>query len=64
MAIGHFFNPLELEGISVTDDKGDTSKTGNKSRPYRLVLVREGRPLLDVNSLQLEQLIDNGKWYK
>lgn len=59
MAIGHFFNPLELEGISVTDDKGDTSKTGNKSRTYRLVLVREGRPLLDVNSLQLEQLIDN-----
>ncbi|XP_063602751.1 ubiquitin-associated domain-containing protein 1-like isoform X2 [Penaeus indicus] len=59
MAIGHFFNPLELEGISVTDDKGDTTKTGNKSRTYRLVLVREGRPLLDVNSLQLEQLIDN-----
>ncbi|XP_042863547.1 ubiquitin-associated domain-containing protein 1-like [Penaeus japonicus] len=59
MAIGHFFNPLELEGISVTDDKGDSSKTGNKSRTYRLVLVREARPLLDVNSLQLEQLKDN-----
>lgn len=58
MAVGHFFNPLEAVG---GDDRtsADGCKTGGGGRSYRLVLVREARPLMEANSIQLEQLLDN-----
>ncbi|KAG0720913.1 Ubiquitin-associated domain-containing protein 1 [Chionoecetes opilio] len=58
MAVGHFFNPLEAVG---GDDRtsADGCKTGGGGRSYRLVLVREARPLTEANSIQLEQLLDN-----
>ncbi|XP_045104256.1 ubiquitin-associated domain-containing protein 1-like isoform X2 [Portunus trituberculatus] len=58
MAVGHFSNPLEAVG---GDDRtsADGCKTGGGGRSYRLVLVREARPLMEANSIQLEQLLDN-----
>lgn len=65
MAVGHFFNPAEAVGGSIGDDRvavdGSKSTTGN--RTYRLVLVREARPLAETNSIQLEKLMDNGKFF-
>lgn len=60
MAVGHFFNPLEAVG---GDDRTsvDGCKAGGGGRSYRLVLVREARPLMETNSIQLEQLLDNGE---
>ena len=60
MAVGHFSNPLEAVG---GDDRtsADGCKTGGGGRSYRLVLVREARPLMEANSIQLEQLLDNGE---
>lgn len=58
MAVGHFFNPLEAVG---GDDRTSIEgcKSGGGGRSYRLVLVREARPLMEANSIQLEQLQDN-----
>lgn len=59
MAVGHFFSPLEAVG---GDERTsiESCKTGGGGRSYRLVLVREARPLMETNSIQLEQLLDNG----
>lgn len=59
MAVGHFFNPQEAVG---GDDRTSIEgcKAGGGGRSYRLVLVREARPLMETNSIQLEQLLDNG----
>ncbi|XP_076064719.1 ubiquitin-associated domain-containing protein 1-like isoform X2 [Oratosquilla oratoria] len=48
MAVGHFFTPLEAAG----SEKGDGLQ-------YRLVLVREARPLTDNATIFFEQLLDN-----
>lgn len=61
MAVGHFFNPLEAVG---GDDRSSMEgfKASSGGRSYRLVLVREARPLTETNSIQLEQLLDNGDY--
>ncbi|XP_042224810.1 ubiquitin-associated domain-containing protein 1-like isoform X2 [Homarus americanus] len=61
MAVCHFFTPQEAVGSSGGEERAtmDGPKTTIGNRTYRLVLVREARPLAETNSIQLEQLMDN-----
>jgi len=61
MAVGHFFNPIEAVGVPPDDTGGENVKISNVNgiRKYRLVLVREARPLLEDSSCNFEQLIDD-----
>lgn len=61
MAVCHFFSPREAVGVSLGEERAaiDGSKASTGIRTYRLVLVREARPLAETNSVQLEQLIDS-----
>lgn len=61
LAVCHFFSPQEAVGGSLGEDRStiDGSKTSVGNRTYRLVLVREARPLAETNSIHLEQLIDS-----
>lgn len=61
MAVGHFFNPIEAVGGIPDEKEGEGVKISNVNgiRKYRLVLVREARPLLENSSCNFEQLIDN-----
>ncbi|CAL4064603.1 unnamed protein product, partial [Meganyctiphanes norvegica] len=61
MAVGHFFNPIEAVGGPPDDKGGENVKISNVNgvRKYRLVLVREARPLLEDSSCNFEQLIEN-----
>ncbi|XP_068237784.1 ubiquitin-associated domain-containing protein 1 [Palaemon carinicauda] len=59
MAVGHFFGPQEAMGggAHVDERPGVSKSSGN--RTFRLVLVRDARPLSDDNALHFEKLIDN-----
>lgn len=61
MAVGHFFNPIEAVGGLPDEKEGEGVKISNVNgiRKYRLVLVREARPLLENSSCNFEQLTDN-----
>lgn len=60
MAIGHFFGHLEAVRGSLAGNRGGINNSkGNGNSNYRLVVVREARPLLDIHQLLYEKVIDN-----